>query len=124
MAAERPPSMSNADLADLAATRPVHGLGAAQPAVDVVQEGPEHTPTAPCHHVYRYRPCWAVDGCRRLEPIGPTFATPREAHAFLRRLTEAEPVPLAVAEGRDPSPLPGPLTQLRLALDEANPAQT
>lgn len=69
-------------LADLAASIavPVDAFGPTRVAVEVIREGPDHEPNAPCAHRYCYRLYFALDGGRRRsEPVGPVFERLREA---------------------------------------------
>lgn len=129
MVAESVVSFDQEELARLVMGWPGSDLARANLAIDVVRDGPDHPPNAPCQHTYAYRPSWAVDGCRRLLAIGPTFDSPRAAATFLGAFEAelAKPDPAAATcpgpgAGPDASQLPP--AQLLLPLSERGPAQT
>ncbi len=55
--------------------------------VTVTASGPDHAPTAPCHHVDEYRVVFGLDyGRRDSAPVGPAFRRAAEACALARLL--------------------------------------
>ena len=72
--------------------------------IEVVTLGVDHPPLARCTHQAAYRPAWSLDGGRRDEPIGPTFADRGPASQLVRLLNgEAD----AITGDGAPAPSPG-----------------
>jgi hypothetical protein len=103
------------ELARLAASIPipVAARGAPRAYVEVIRDGPEHTPNARCDHRYVHQVALGLEGGRRRELVGPLLESPREAirlAAILNgRRATAPSAPSASAGPPRPTAAPEPV---------------